>query len=65
MSAVIARLSRGAAAVRWYLRALTGEDRWDRHVELCAAQGRTPMGRREFERHRTDVAAAHAHERCC
>lgn len=59
------RLARSGAAVLWYLRAFTGEDRYDRHVASCEAEGREPMNRREFERHRTDVAAAHAHERCC
>jgi uncharacterized short protein YbdD (DUF466 family) len=58
-------IARGWAAVRWYLRALTGEDRYDRHVAACTADGRTPMTRRAFERHRSDLAAAHAHERCC
>ena len=58
-------IGRWAAGVRWWLRALTGEDRYDRHVAACTADGRTPMTRRAFERHRADVAAAHAHERCC
>ena len=58
-------IRRAWAGVRWYLRALTGEDRYDRHLAACAAEGREPMSRRAFERHRTDVAAAHAHERCC
>lgn len=47
-----------ARSVRWYVRQLTGEAKWDEYVAECAAFGETAMPRREFERRRD-------HEREC
>ena len=58
-------LARVARGVRWYLRELTGEARYDQHVERCHAQGREPMSRRAFERHRADARERTTHQRCC
>ena len=49
----------------WYLRAVTGEDRWDSHVLDCRAHGRPTGTRREFERARQDRADGEAVDRCC
>ena len=57
-----------ATAVRgltWYLRQVTGEARWDEYVERCRAEGREPMTRREFERHRADAREHAPQSRCC
>ena len=51
--------------VRWYLRELTGEARWDEYVQHCTARGHTPMSRREFERRRADEAEKNPISRCC
>lgn len=61
----------GAALVRawrglvWYLRAVTGEDRWDAHVRACRQAGRPTGTRRDFERARQDRADGAAVDRCC
>ena len=51
--------------VRWYLRELTGEARWDDYLQHCRAHGHTPMSRREFERLRADEAEKNPINRCC
>ena len=51
--------------VLWYLRAVTGEDRWDAHLRHCAAHGHAPGTRRDFERRRADLADTHPQSRCC
>ena len=51
--------------VRWYLRELTGEARWDDYLQHCGAHGHTPMSRREFERQRADEAEKNPISRCC
>lgn len=49
----------------WYLRAVSGEDRYDRHVAACARDGVPAMSRRQFERHRADQQAHSPSSRCC
>ncbi len=61
MTAVV----RAWQGVRWYLREFTGEARWDRYLEHCAAHGHEPMTRREFERRRSDALEANPVSRCC
>jgi uncharacterized short protein YbdD (DUF466 family) len=56
---------RAARAVRWYVRQLTGEAKWDEYVERCRAEGAAPMTRRDFERHRADHREQDARSRCC
>ena len=56
------RVGRG---LRWYVRQLTGEAKWDEHVADCAARGVVPMSRRDFERHRADAAEHDPRARCC
>ncbi|GGD06108.1 YbdD/YjiX family protein [Nocardioides daphniae] len=51
--------------VRWYLRQASGEAKWDEYVDRCRAEGRTPMTRREFERHRDAHREASARTSCC
>lgn len=54
-----------ARGIRWYLRQLTGEAKWDEYVARCHADGRQPMSRREFERHRADHRERSTQSRCC
>lgn len=56
---------RAAAGLRWYLRQVSGEARWDEYLDRCRRDGRDPMSRRAFERHRAEVREHHAASRCC
>ena len=62
MSAVLVRAVSG---LRWYLRAISGESRWDDYLERCRRQGDEPMSRRAFERHRDEHRERAAQGRCC
>ncbi|MCW2834482.1 MAG: YbdD/YjiX family protein [Nocardioides sp.] len=54
-----------ARALRWYVRQLTGESKWDDYVAECSAFGDPPMSRREFERRRDHEREHSASARCC
>jgi len=56
------RLGRG---IRWYLKAATGEAKWDEYVERCLIEDLEPMSRRVFERHRAQHQENHPQARCC
>lgn len=62
MTAAVSRLWHG---VRWYLREATGEARWDEYVDRCAREGREPVSRRAFERHRAEQREHNPSSRCC
>ena len=51
--------------VRWYLRQVTGESKWDEYVDRCARDGTVPMSRRDFERHRAQHREENPQSRCC
>jgi hypothetical protein len=51
--------------IRWYLRQLTGEAKWDEHLERARHEGVAPMSRRDFERHRSEHAEKNPRARCC
>jgi uncharacterized short protein YbdD (DUF466 family) len=51
--------------LRWYLRELSGEAKWDQYVDHCRRHGHEPMSRRDFERRRADRAEATPQSRCC
>ena len=63
MSTPTSALARGWRGLLWYLRAFTGEDRWEAHVRECASHGHPPGTRRDFERRRADAAPPPT--RCC
>ena len=70
MTADVAGPVRSAAVrawrgVRWYLRELTGEARWDDYLRECVEHGHAPCSRREFERRRADAAERSVVNRCC
>ncbi|GAB2750862.1 YbdD/YjiX family protein [Nocardioides pakistanensis] len=56
------RVQRG---VMWYLKQATGEAKWEEYLQQCAHEGREPMSRKEFERHRADHREANPQSRCC
>ena len=58
-------IARAARGLWWYLREVSGEARWDEYLARCAAENRTPMSRREFERHRADHRERNPQSRCC
>jgi hypothetical protein len=60
-----AAVVRAGGGVRWYLRAWSGEDRWDAYLRQCAAHGHPPVSRREFERRRADALERTPASRCC
>lgn len=51
--------------LRWYVRALTGESKWDDYLDRCQRQGTEPMSRREFERHQAEHREQNPQSRCC
>lgn len=53
------------AGLRWYLRELSGEARWDDYLARCARDGVEPMTRRAFERHRDEHRERSTQGRCC
>jgi hypothetical protein len=56
---------RAAHGLRWYLRQVTGEAKWDEYVERCARVGVAPVPRRDFERYRSQHREEHPQSRCC
>ena len=51
--------------IRWYLRQVTGEAKWDEYLERCQDQDVEPTSRRDFERHRAEHKESHPQARCC
>ncbi|WP_110239691.1 YbdD/YjiX family protein [Nocardioides gilvus] len=64
-AAVIAGVRAKARGLRWYLRQVSGEAKWDEYLARCRAEGRDPMTRREFERHRDAHREESARSSCC
>jgi uncharacterized short protein YbdD (DUF466 family) len=56
---------RAGHGIRWYLRQLTGEAKWDEYLERAQHEDVTPMSRREFERHRSEHSEKNPPARCC
>jgi uncharacterized short protein YbdD (DUF466 family) len=51
--------------IRWYLKQVTGEAKWDEYLERCRDEDVTPMSRRDFERHRSEHQEKCTRARCC
>jgi len=62
MMTAVLRVGHG---IRWYLRQVTGEAKWDEYVERCRHEDAEPMSRRDFERHRAQHQESHPPARCC
>ena len=58
-------LLKAVRGIRWYLKAATGEAKWDEYLDRCRSQGLEPMSRRDFERHRAEHAENNPQSRCC
>ena len=56
---------RAGRGIRWYLRQVTGEAKWDEYLERCQDQDVEPTSRRDFERHRAEHKESHPPARCC
>lgn len=58
-------MRRALAAVRWYVRELTGESAYDKYLDRHAREhpDAPPLPRREFEKRRIDGSAVNP--RCC
>jgi len=56
---------RAGRGLRWYVRQLTGEAKWDDYLERCRREGTEPMSRRAFERHAADHRESTTSSRCC
>ena len=56
---------RAGRALRWYVRQLTGEAKWDEYLARCQARGDEPTTRRAFERHRDEHRESNPQARCC
>jgi len=62
MKTAVLRAGRG---IRWYVKQLTGEAKWDEYLDRCRRQGAEPMSRRDFERHRAEHQENNPQARCC
>jgi hypothetical protein len=56
---------RAGHGIRWYLRQVTGEAKWDSYLEGCLNDDVEPMSRRDFERHRSEHLDKNPRPRCC
>jgi len=51
--------------IRWYLKQVSGEAKWDEYLERARSEDVEPMSRRDFERHRTEHKENNPQARCC
>jgi uncharacterized short protein YbdD (DUF466 family) len=51
--------------IRWYVRQVTGEAKWDDYLERARLEDFEPMSRRDFERHRSEHSERSPRARCC
>jgi Selenoprotein, putative len=51
--------------IRWYLKQVSGEAKWDEYRERARSEGVEPMSRRDFERHRSAHKENNPQIRCC
>jgi len=51
--------------IRWYLKQVSGEAKWDEYLERARSEDMEPMSRRDFERHRSEHKENNPQTRCC
>jgi hypothetical protein len=51
--------------IRWYLKQVSGEAKWDEYLERARSEDMEPMSRRDFERHRSEYKENNPQARCC
>jgi hypothetical protein len=56
---------RAGRGLRWYVRQVSGEAKWDEYLERARMEAIEPMSRRDFERHRSEHQENHPQARCC
>jgi hypothetical protein len=56
---------RAGRGIRWYLRQVSGEAKWDEYLERARHEGVVPISRRDFERHRSEHSEQSPRARCC
>ena len=64
-SALRASTLRAGRGIRWYLRQVSGEAKWDEYLERAQREAVVPMSRRDFERHRSEHSEKNPRARCC
>jgi len=64
-TALRASALRAVRWIRWYLRQVSGEAKWDEYLERTRRDAIEPMSRRDFERHRSEHSEQHPQARCC
>jgi hypothetical protein len=62
MRTAVVKAGRG---IRWYLKQVTGEAKWDQYLDWCRSEEVEPMSRRDFERHRAEHKERNPQSRCC
>jgi hypothetical protein len=62
MRAAAVKAGRG---IRWYLKQVTGEAKWDEYLRRCRDEGVSPTSRRDFEQHRSAHQETGTRARCC
>jgi hypothetical protein len=62
MRTAVVKAGRG---IRWYLKQVTGEAKWDQYLDRCRSEAVEPMSRRDFERHRSEHKERNPQSRCC
>jgi len=62
MNSSALRVGRG---IRWYLKQVTGEAKWDEYLERTRNENVSPVSRRDFERHRAEHKERTPQARCC
>ena len=65
VASFVQSLARGTSGLRWYLREVTGESKWDQYLDECRNRGIHPTSRKDFERRRADHRECGARSRCC
>jgi hypothetical protein len=51
--------------IRWYLKQVSGEAKWDEYLERARSEDVEPLSRRDFERHRSEHTENNPQARCC
>ena len=64
-NALRASTLRAGRGIRWYLRQVSGEAKWDEYLERAQREAVVPMSRRDFERHRSEHSEKSPRARCC
>ena len=59
------RALKAVLGIRWYLKQVSGEAKWDEYLERARHEDVEPMTRRDFERHRSEHKENNPQARCC